>query len=104
MAVPRKKGNKKTGIRLKDNGISDGKTRVTPLPKEQKKFQQKSAKLKKPLLIAGFPGPGLVGSISANYIIQKLNLHQIAYVESEVHNAWSYFYWWNIEASIPTLC
>jgi uncharacterized protein len=83
MAVPRKKGNKKTGIRLKDNGISDGKTRVTPLPKEQKKFQQKSAKLKKPLLIAGFPGPGLVGSISANYIIQKLNLHQIAYVESE---------------------
>jgi len=83
MAVPRKKGNKKTGIRLKDNGISDGKTRVTPLPKEQKKVQQKSSKLKKPLLIAGFPGPGLVGSISANYIIQKLNLHQIAYVESE---------------------
>jgi uncharacterized protein len=82
MAVPRKKGNKKSGIRSKDDVISDGKTRVTPLPKEQKKFQ-KSPKLKRPLLIAGFPGPGLVGSISANYIIQELDLHQIAYVESE---------------------
>jgi len=79
MTVPRKKGNKKPGIRSKDDVISDGKTRVTPLPKEQKK----PPKLKKPLLIAGFPGPGLVGSISANYIIQQLNLHQIAYVESE---------------------
>jgi uncharacterized protein len=83
MAVQRKKGNKKSRIRSKDDIISDGKTRVTPLPQVQKKFQKKSSKLKRPLLIAGFPGPGLVGSISANYIIQELNLHQIAYVESE---------------------
>lgn len=83
MAVPRKKGNKKPGKRLRDEVISDGKTRVSPLPREQKKFQKKPSILKKPLLIAGFPGPGLVGSISANYIIQELNLHQIAYVESE---------------------
>jgi len=83
MAVQRKKGNKKSRSRSKDDIISDGKTRVTPLPKEQKRFQKKSSKLKRPLLIAGFPGPGLVGSISANYIIQELNLHQIAYVESE---------------------
>ena len=34
-------------------------------------------------MIAGFPGPGLVGSISTSYIIDKLNMHQIACVESE---------------------
>jgi len=37
----------------------------------------------KTILIAGFPGPGLVGSISTSYIIDKLNMHQIACVESE---------------------
>lgn len=79
MVVQRKKSDKKSGSRLQDYGISDGKTKVTPLTKEQKKYQQKSTRLKNPLLIAGFPGPGLVGSICANYIIHELNLHQIAY-------------------------
>jgi uncharacterized protein len=37
----------------------------------------------KSILIAGFPGPGLVGSISTSYIIDKLDMHQIACVESE---------------------
>lgn len=37
----------------------------------------------KSVLIAGFPGPGLVGSISTSYIIEKLNMHQIACVESQ---------------------
>jgi uncharacterized protein len=37
----------------------------------------------KSILIAGFPGPGLVGSISTSYIIEKLNMRQIACVESE---------------------
>ncbi len=82
MVIQRKKSDKKTASILKDYGISDGKTKVTPLTKEQKKYQKKSTRLKNPLLIAGFPGPGLVGSICANYIIQELNLHQIAYVES----------------------
>ena len=40
-------------------------------------------KKNKSILIAGFPGPGLVGSISTSYIIEKLNMHQIACVESE---------------------
>jgi uncharacterized protein len=35
------------------------------------------------VLIAGFPGPGLVGSISTSYIIDKLNMRQIACVESQ---------------------
>jgi uncharacterized protein len=39
--------------------------------------------LDKPTLIAGFPGPGLVGSISTNYIIDTLKMRQIACIESE---------------------
>jgi uncharacterized protein len=39
--------------------------------------------LDKPTLIAGFPGPGLVGSISTNYIIDNLKMRQIACIESE---------------------
>ncbi|MER3407876.1 MAG: hypothetical protein C4292_03655 [Nitrososphaera sp.] len=36
-----------------------------------------------PALIVGFPGPGLVGSICANYIIDTLHMHQVASVDSE---------------------
>jgi len=37
------------------------------------------------ILIAGFPGPGLVGSISTSYIIDKLEMYQIAFVESHTY-------------------
>ena len=37
----------------------------------------------RPVLIVGFPGTGLVGSICANYIIEKKTMHQIAFVDSE---------------------
>jgi uncharacterized protein len=37
----------------------------------------------KPVLIVGFPGTGLLGSICANYIIEKKTMHQIASVDSE---------------------
>ncbi|MGH9964490.1 MAG: proteasome assembly chaperone family protein [Nitrososphaeraceae archaeon] len=40
-------------------------------------------KLDNAVLIAGFSGPGLIGSIGANYIIEKLNMHQIACIDSE---------------------
>ncbi len=53
----------------------DGKTSLFSLPN--------TIKLKNPLLIAGFPGPGLVGSISINYIIKKLDMQQIFCFESE---------------------
>ena len=62
-----------------DNGITEGKTRVKPLAK----VVQRKKKLNSPTLIAGFPGPGLVGSISTSYIINKLHMNQIACVESE---------------------
>jgi uncharacterized protein len=44
---------------------------------------QGKKKLNSPILIAGFPGAGLVGSISTSYIINKLHMNQIACVESE---------------------
>ncbi|MGI0044783.1 MAG: proteasome assembly chaperone family protein, partial [Nitrososphaeraceae archaeon] len=45
--------------------------------------KERPIKLNSPLLIAGFPGPGLVGSISTSFIIETLELRQIACVESE---------------------
>ena len=39
-----------------DNGITEGRTRVKPLAK----VVQGEKKLNAPILIAGFPGPGLV--------------------------------------------
>src|ERR671930_849476 len=62
-----------------DNGITEGRTRVKPLAK----VVQGEKKLNAPILIAGFPGPGLVGSLSTSYIINKLRMNQIACVESE---------------------
>ena len=59
--------------------VIEGKTMVRPLAR----VVQKSKKLESPILIAGFPGPGLVGSISTSYIINKLRMDQIACVESE---------------------
>ncbi|HEU5462246.1 MAG TPA: PAC2 family protein [Nitrososphaeraceae archaeon] len=53
----------------------DGKTSLFSLPN--------TVKLNNPLLIAGFPGPGLVGSISINYVIKKLEMQQIFCFESE---------------------
>jgi uncharacterized protein len=62
-----------------DDGVTEGKTRIKPLAK----VVQGKKKLDSPILIAGFPGPGLVGSISTSYIINKLDMNQIACVESQ---------------------
>ena len=53
------------------------KTTIKPLAK----IIQGRKKLNSPILIAGFPG--LVGSISTSYIIDRLHMNQIACVESE---------------------
>lgn len=64
---------------IDNDRIFESKTRVKPLSK----VIQRNKKLNSPILIAGFPGPGLVGSISTSYIIEKLEMYQIACVESE---------------------
>jgi uncharacterized protein len=58
---------------------ANGKSNVKPLAK----VIQSNAKLNAPILIAGFPGAGMVGAISTSYIIEKLHMHQIACVESD---------------------
>src|SRR5215469_10024418 len=65
-----------TGV---DNDTTEGKTRIKPLAK----VVQVKKRLNSPILIAGFPGAGLVGSISTSYIINRLHMNQIACVESE---------------------
>jgi uncharacterized protein len=72
--------NKESGQHRYDKNITtnDGKTFV----RTTHKFIDNKLKLNEPILIAGFPGPGLVGSIGTNYIIDKLNMHQIACIES----------------------
>lgn len=64
-----------------DIAAVDGKTTI----KLTKAFKNNKTKLKNnnPILIAGFPGPGFVGSIATSYIIDKLNMQQIACVESQ---------------------
>ena len=37
----------------------------------------------KPLAFGGFVGPGLVGIVTSGYMIEKLNLHEIAHVRSQ---------------------
>lgn len=59
---------------------NNGKTRVRPIIAA---VRRSKIKLNNPILIAGFPGPGLVGSISTSHIIEQLHMHQIACVESE---------------------
>lgn len=36
-----------------------------------------------PIVFGGFLGPGLIGPVAAGYIIEKLNLHEIAHVKSQ---------------------
>jgi uncharacterized protein len=40
-------------------------------------------KFDEPLVFGGFVGPGLVGPVTAGYMIEKLNLHEIAHVRSQ---------------------
>src|SRR6476469_6075625 len=64
-----------------DIAAVDGKTTI----KLTTAFKNNKTKLKNnnPILIAGFPGPGFVGSIATSYIIDKLNMQQITCVESQ---------------------
>ncbi|MGC8676479.1 MAG: proteasome assembly chaperone family protein [Candidatus Micrarchaeia archaeon] len=49
---------------------------------EIKLFQEKN--LKGYTLIEGFPGAGLVGPMAASYIIEKLNMDYIGYIDSDL--------------------
>ena len=40
-------------------------------------------KYAQPVVFGGFLGPGLIGPVAAGYIIEKLNMHEIAHVKSQ---------------------
>ena len=56
--------------KAEDKIVPDGRTTVKPLPNQQIQKRYINSKLDYPILIAGFSGPGMVGSISANYIVE----------------------------------
>jgi hypothetical protein len=60
-------------------------------------------KSKNAVLVAGFSGPGLVGSIGANYTIEKLGMHQIACIDSEFIVPGCHLYRWKVETSVSPL-
>ncbi|MBD3405226.1 MAG: hypothetical protein GF411_03705 [Candidatus Lokiarchaeota archaeon] len=44
--------------------------------------QTKEIKIENPLLVFGFPSAGLVGTIAANYLVEKFEMEQVAHVRS----------------------
>lgn len=60
---------------------SDGRNSIRQISSKSKR--SKRAVSDHPSLIVGFPGTGLVGSISVNYIIESTGMHQIAAIDSE---------------------
>jgi len=53
------------------------RTVIRPVARNQK------IRLNDAIMIAGFPGTGIVGAMSASYIIEQEKMHQIAYVDSD---------------------
>lgn len=74
-----------------DEVVTDGKTSIKPITsiisidnrEQHVPKEYKETSLKEPTIIIAFPGPGMVGSITVNYIIERLHMHEIAFVESE---------------------
>jgi uncharacterized protein len=56
--------------------VSDGHTKILPVRAHR-------VKLDRPVLIAGFPDSGMIGSVTVNHIIEQLNMHQIGCIESQ---------------------
>ncbi len=50
---------------------------------ETKVVEFEKLQYNKPVIFGGFIGPGLVGLVTTGYLIEKLNLHEIAHVRSQ---------------------
>src|SRR5215472_5256806 len=79
LTLPQRNKSTSRKVRSVKGFVAEGKTTIKPLAK----IIQGRKKLNSPILIAGFPGAGLVGSISTSYIIDRLHMNQIACVESQ---------------------
>lgn len=54
-------------------------------------IEKKEVKFNKPIAIAGFAGPGLVGTIAVNYIIEKLGMREIGHISSRLVPSYTIF-------------
>jgi predicted ATP-grasp superfamily ATP-dependent carboligase len=66
-----------------DEIVTDGKMSVKPITStvsvaNERQYHDRTG-LNEPTIIVAFPGPGMVGSITANYIIERLHMHEIAF-------------------------
>jgi predicted ATP-grasp superfamily ATP-dependent carboligase len=95
--IANKKDKGETTTTIETVFSSDGKTAIKPVTTVDQII------LSRPTLIVAFPGAGMVASISANYIIEQLQMHQIAYVDSEFAIP-GIIYMRKAPASIPALC
>ena len=59
-----------------DSRLETNHTRVVAIPGSN--FKPNNS-----VLVAGFPSPGMIGSIVCNQLIEQLDLHQIAYIHSK---------------------
>ncbi len=46
--------------------------------------EEEGVRLKNPIVIEGLPDVGLVGTIAASYIVEKMKYHEIGYIESDL--------------------
>jgi proteasome assembly chaperone (PAC2) family protein len=59
--------------------------------------------LKEPTTIVAFPGPGMVGSITGNYIIEYLHMYEVAFVPG-VYCSWNNIHRQKVKTSISRIC
>ena len=59
---------------FKDGQPSEGMTKIVEVT---------PVRLKNPVLIEGFPGVGMVGTIAAMHIVKELNMDLVGYIDSE---------------------
>ena len=46
--------------------------------------ERKGVKIKNPVVINAFPGPGFVGSMAASHLIMGLGMREVGHVEKEI--------------------
>ena len=73
------------------------RTIIKPVDRNQK------IRLNDAVMIAGFPGPGTAGAMSASYIIEQQEMHQIAYVD-RLYSTRRHVHRWKAATSIPDIC
>jgi len=67
---------------------------------EAEVFETKKTKLRSPIIFAGFVGAGLVGPLSINHIIEKLEMKEIGVMRSKYLPPSTVFYQGQTQTSL----